>query len=55
MTQNVQGTIVVVTCARSGLGEATVYSATKTAVQVISKSLRQDVKPYNMRSSRQDY
>lgn len=55
MTQNVQGTIVVVTSARSGLGEAAVYSATKTAVRVISKSLRQDVKPYNLRPTRQDY
>lgn len=55
MTQNIQGTIVVVRGARSGLGEVAVYSATKTAVRVISKGLHQDVKPYNLRPTRQDY
>lgn len=55
MTQNVQGTIVVVTGARSGLGEVAVYSATKTTVRVISKGLRQEVKLYNLRPTRQDY
>ena len=29
----------------------TVYSATKTAVRVISEGLRQDVKPYNLRTT----
>lgn len=55
MTQNVQGIVVVATDARSGLGEAAVCSATKTAVRVISKDLRQEVKPYNLRPTRQDY
>ncbi|MFT9251575.1 hypothetical protein [Acetobacter okinawensis] len=55
MTQNVQGTIVVVTGTRSGLDEATACSATKTTVRVISKGLRQDVKLYNLRPTRQDY
>lgn len=55
MTQNVQGKVVVVTGVRNGLGEIAVYSATKTAVRVISKGLRQEVKSYNIRTTRQDY
>ena len=30
---------------------STVYSATKTAVRVISEGLRQEVKPYNIRTT----
>ena len=32
-------------------GPSTVYSATKTAVRVISEGLRQEVKPYNIRTT----
>ena len=35
---------------RCGPG-GTVYSATKTAVRVISEGLRQEVKPYNIRTT----
>jgi len=46
MSGNIAGKIVVITGASSGLGEAT-----KHAVRALSEGLRQEVKPYNIRTT----
>ena len=66
MSNNIESKVVVITGASSGLGEATARllsaegatvvlgahrAATKHAVRALSEGLRQEVKPYNIRTT----